>query len=187
MTWRLPLPIPPPPPHPPPSLSPARAQIASILGTREVDCGVDAVGFEARGCGAVGVRSEQPASVLNGMFNIVKAGGAVGIPGLYVTEDPGAVEAAAKQGSLSLRLGLGWAKSMSFFTGQAPVIKYHRQLMQAILFDRVKIADAVNVKLISLDDAPAGYANFDQGASVKYVIDPHGEARKHLGVAKSQL
>lgn len=52
------------------------------------------------------------------MFDIVKAGGAVGIPGLYVTEDPGAVDAAAKQGSLSLRLGLGWAKSQSFFTGQ---------------------------------------------------------------------
>ena len=52
------------------------------------------------------------------MFNLVKAGGAVGIPGLYVTEDPGAVDKAAQQGSLSLRLGLGWAKSQSFFTGQ---------------------------------------------------------------------
>ena len=26
------------------------------------------------------------------MFGLVKAGGAVGIPGLYVTEDPGAVD-----------------------------------------------------------------------------------------------
>jgi len=33
----------------------------------------------------------------------------IGIPGLYVTDDPGAKEKAAKQGNLSLRLGLGWA------------------------------------------------------------------------------
>lgn len=32
----------------------------------------------------------------------------------------------AKQGSLSIRIGLGWAKSLSFFTGQCPVMKYHR-------------------------------------------------------------
>ena len=49
---------------------------------------------------------------------VTKAGGSVGIPGLYVTEDPGAVDAAAKLGNLSIRLGLGWAKSLSFHTGQ---------------------------------------------------------------------
>jgi glutathione-independent formaldehyde dehydrogenase len=45
----------------------------------------------------------------------------LGIPGLYVTEDPGAHEHAAKTGNLSLRIGLGWAKSISFGTGQCPV------------------------------------------------------------------
>ena len=34
--------------------------------------------------------------VLNDMMTVVKAGGGVGIPGLYVTEDPGAKDAAAK-------------------------------------------------------------------------------------------
>ena len=37
----------------------------------------------------------------------------------------------------------------------------------------MQIADAVGVELISLDDAPRGYAEFDQGAAKKYVIDPH--------------
>lgn len=73
------------------------------------------------------------------------------------------------------------------FAPQCPVVKYHRQLMQAILFDRVKIADAVNVKVIGIEDAPKGYANFDKGASVKYVIDPHGEVRAHLGIKASQI
>ena len=46
----------------------------------------------------------------------------IGIPGLYVTEDPGAVDNAAKQGNLSMRFGLGWAKAQSFHTGQTPVV-----------------------------------------------------------------
>ena len=57
---------------------------------------------------------------------------------------------------------------------QCPVMKYHRPLMNAILYDKIQIAKAVNAQVISLDDAPKGYTNFDQGASVKYVIDPHG-------------
>lgn len=57
-------------------------------------------------------------------------------------------------------------------------MKYHRNLMKAILYDKIKIADAVNVKVISLDDAPLGYSNFDKGESVKYVIDPHSMTKR---------
>lgn len=150
-------------------------QIAHILGTNEVDCAVDAVGFEARAHGHEGSQHEAPATVLNALMEVTRAAGKIGIPGLYVTEDPGALDKAAKSGSLSIRLGLGWAKSHSFFTGQTPVMKYNRALMQAILWDRIKIADVVNVKIISLDEAPAGYAEFDAGAPTKFVIDPHGQ------------
>ena len=58
----------------------------------------------------------------------------------------GAVDDAAKFGNLSMRLGLGWAKSLSFATGQCPVMKYHRNLMQAILFDKIAIDKAVGVE-----------------------------------------
>jgi glutathione-independent formaldehyde dehydrogenase len=105
---------------------------------------------------------------------ITKAGGHIGIPGLYVTEDPGATDEAAKQGSLKIRFGLGWAKSHSFHTGQTPTMKYHRQLMNAILYNKIDIAKAVNVQVISLKDAPKGYAEFDAGVAKKFVIDPHG-------------
>src|SRR5918998_1328183 len=138
-------------------------QIAQILGEPEVDCGVDAVGFEARGHGKDAER-EAPATVLNSLMDITRAGGALGIPGLYVTGDPGAADEAAKTGSLSIRLGLGWAKSHAFTTGQCPVMRYNRQLMMAILHDRVQIAKAVNAEVIPLEDAPRGYQEFDQGA-----------------------
>ena len=148
-------------------------QIEQILGIPEVDAGVDAVGFEAHGHGG-DADHEAPATVLNSLMEITRAGGKLGIPGLYVTGDPGGIDEAAKVGSLSIRLGLGWAKSHSFTTGQCPVMRYHRDLMQAILHDRVQIAKAVNATVITLDDAPKGYQDFDKGAAKKFVLDPHG-------------
>ena len=146
--------------------------IEQILKVPEVDAAIDCVGFEARGHGADG--GEQPATVLNAAMTVTRAGGAIGIPGLYVTEDPGASDESAKTGNLSMRLGLGWAKSLSFATGQCPVMHYHRQLMMAILHDKVQIAQAVNATVITLDEAPQGYADFDKGAAKKFILDPHG-------------
>jgi glutathione-independent formaldehyde dehydrogenase len=147
-------------------------QIANILNTDEVDCAVDAVGFEASGHGHGA--GEQPAAVLNSIMTVTRAGGALGIPGLYVTGDPGASDADAKDGTLKVRLGLGWAKSHSFATGQCPVLKYNRGLMMSILHDKAHIADAVNATVIKLEDAPEGYAAFDSGVAQKFVLDPHG-------------
>ena len=148
-------------------------QIEQILGVPEVDAAVDAVGFEARGHGS-DADHEAPATVLNSIMDVTRAAGRLGIPGLYVTGDPGGIDEAAKIGSLSIRLGLGWAKSHSFTTGQCPVMRYHRGLMQAILNDRVQIAKAVNATVIPLEDAPKGYKDFDKGASKKFVLNPHG-------------
>ena len=153
--------------------APLGEQIAAIVGVPEVDSAIDCVGFEARGHGREAV-VERPATVLNSLMQVTRAGGAVGIPGLYVTDDPGGVDDAAKTGNLSIRIGLGWAKSHTFTTGQCPVMRYNRQLMQAILYDKIQIAKAVNVTVIKLDDAPQGYRDFDRGAARKFVIDPHG-------------
>ena len=43
----------------------------------------------------------------------------------------------------------------------------------AILGDRIQIARAVNVEVISLDQAPEAYKAFDTGVAKKFVIDPH--------------
>ena len=146
--------------------------------TRDVvDAAIDCVGFEARGHGKDTV-VERPATVLNSVMEITRAGGAIGIPGLYVTGDPGGVDANAKIGNLGIRIGLGWAKSHSFTTGQCPVKRYNRSLMMAILYDKIKIAEAVNATLITLDEAPKGYQDFDKGAAKKFIIDPHGTAKK---------
>jgi glutathione-independent formaldehyde dehydrogenase len=155
------------------SAAPIGDQIAEMIGEPEVDSAVDCVGFEARGHGDDSGH-EVPAAVLNSLMELTRAGGAIGIPGLYVTGDPGGIDDAARVGSLSIRIGLGWAKSHVFTTGQCPVMRYNRQLMTAILYDKVQIAKAVNVEVIPLDDAPRGYRDFDGGAAKKFVLDPHG-------------
>ncbi len=152
--------------------APLGDMIAEILGEPEVDAAIDCVGFEARGHGTGA--TEAPATVLNDIMTVARAGAGLGIPGLYVTGDPGGIDEDAKIGSLRVRLGLGWAKSHHFTTGQCPVMMYNRQLMMAILHDKAQIAKAVNATVIPLDRAPEGYADFDKGAARKFVIDPHG-------------
>src|SRR6202789_3162288 len=147
--------------------------IESVIGVPEVDASVDAVGFEARGHGDAHT-SEAPATVLNSLMTVTRAAGGIGIPGLYVTEDPGSKDEAAQHGNLKMQFGLGGAKSHRFYTGQTPVLKYNRQLMQAILHDRLPIAKIVNATVLPLSDAAQGYADFDKGAAKKFVLDPHG-------------
>ncbi|HEX3572956.1 MAG TPA: formaldehyde dehydrogenase, glutathione-independent [Rhodopila sp.] len=144
--------------------------IAQVVGVPEVDAAIDAVGFEAKGHGG----QDRPAIVLNQMMEITRPAGAIGIPGLYVTSDPGASSEEERKGSLSLRLGEGWSKAHSFHTGQTPTLRYNRALMQAIWHGRVNIAEIVNATVIPLEDAPKGYEAFDEGAASKFVLDPHG-------------
>jgi glutathione-independent formaldehyde dehydrogenase len=77
---------------------PLGERVAQILGVPEVDSAVDCVGFEAKG---------QAEQVLNSLMELTRAGGAIGIPGLYVPDDPGAKDSNARKGVLGLRIGLG--------------------------------------------------------------------------------
>ena len=61
-------------------------------------------------------------------------------------------------------------------------MRYNRQLMMAILHDKVQIAKNVNATVIPLDQAPQGYQDFDKGAASKFILDPHGMvADQHTG------
>ena len=149
-------------------------QIEQILGRREVDCGVDAVGFEAHGHGSEDFRQENPQAVLNDLFDVVRAGGGIGIPGIYVPGDPGGRDASAQHGQLTLNWGQGWLKSLRIQTGMAPVSQYNRQIMEAILWGRIDLQTIMDIEVIALDEAPAAYQRFSDGSPKKFVIDPHG-------------
>ena len=146
-------------------------QIDKIVGVPEVDCAIDCVGFEAHGHGK-DAGKEQPATVLNSLMEITRAAGSLGIPGLYVTEIP--ADRRKRQDRHvrhPLRPWMGQVV-IAFTPASAPTMKYNRQLMQAILYDKIQIAKAVNVTVIPLDEAPQGYKDFDKGAAKKFVLDP---------------
>ena len=155
--------------------SPTRSSRSS--GCPRSTAAVDCVGFEAkrawpgRRYRAAGDRARTP------LMEVTRAGGAIGIPGLYVTGDPGGVDDNAKIGMLGIRIGLGWAKSHTFTTGQCPVMHYNRQLMQAILHDKVHPAKNVNVNVIKLDEAPQGLRGLRQGCREEV---RHRSSRIHL-------
>ena len=146
--------------------------IEQIVGEPEVDAAVDAVGFEAKGHGAGA--GEAPATVLNDDDDGRACRRVAGHSRALRDRRPRR-HRRERQGRPDRRkLGLGWAKSHSFTTGQCPVKRYNRQLMNLILNGRAQVAKAVNAERISLDEAPDAYQRFDQGAAKKYVIDPHG-------------
>lgn len=144
------------------SSTPVADQIEKITGKREVDCGVDAVGFECHGNGPGA--DEDPSAVINALFEVVRANGAMGIPGIYCAGDPKARNEDEQQGRYGLDFGKAWIKSPHLTVGQCPVMHYHRDLMQAILWDRMPyLSKLLNVQVIGLDDAIEAYRIFDGG------------------------
>ena len=85
----------------------------------------------------------------------------------------------AKQGFYGIEWGKQWVKSPSLTTGQCPVMKYNRGLMEAILWGRMDYLGAVvNTEIIPLEKAVEAYHIFDEGSPKKFVIDPHGSVRR---------
>lgn len=150
-----------------------RQQLRELTGEPEVDCAVDAVGFEARG-DLAGAGAPAPAAVINTLIEVTRAGGAIGLVGLYVMRDVLAADEGASHGRLPLDLGLAWAKSLTIATGSTPVARYNRWLLAAILAGRVSIARNVNARVVPLEQAPEAYRALDQGAACKFVLDPTG-------------
>jgi len=149
-----------------------KAALKSLIGRDQVDCSCDCVGFESCGHGSQS-SDERSDIVLNSCFAITKAGGKLGIPGLYPPADPEGKTPALKEGILPLKFGSAWSKSIQIAMGQCPVMSYHRELMLSIIHSRIKVSDVLNAKVIRLEDAVEAYKKFNAGEAVKYVFDPH--------------
>ncbi len=149
-----------------------RDQIAEILGVPEVDCAIDAIGYEAHGHGR-NFKPDVSSDALDTIIDVTRYGGQLSIPGVYLPMDPHGQTLHDKAGRPAFKWGRAWDKGLSFFTGQVPVARYNRYLMNSILFDRVRLTRVLNTTVISLDDGPRAYEQFEDGAPQKFVIDPH--------------
>jgi glutathione-independent formaldehyde dehydrogenase len=162
------------------SATPVPDQIEQILGTGErwVDAAVDCVGLECHGYGPQGRTKNDEEAVINMLMEVIKPAGAIGIPGVYTDQDPNAPEPLYRQGKLAAALPKAWVKSPSFTAGQCPVMRYNRDLMMAILWDRMPyLTPLLNTEVIALENAVAAYETFHDGSPKKYVIDPHNTTK----------
>ncbi|UZJ55564.1 hypothetical protein CBS101457_004884 [Exobasidium rhododendri] len=131
-------------------------QILSMRDGKEVDRGVDAVGYQAVGASG----KEVPNTVLTSLVKVVRATGGLGIPGLYVPSDPGAPDAEAAMGMMSFPFGKFFEKGLFMGTGQCNVKAYNRQLRDMITSGVATPSFVVSNEL-PLSDAPMAYEKFD--------------------------
>ncbi|KAL0059935.1 hypothetical protein AAF712_013282 [Marasmius tenuissimus] len=133
-------------------------QILKLRGGKEVDRGVDAVGYQATTSDG---KTEQPNIVLESLIRVVRPTGGLGIPGLYVPSDPGAPDSNSAKGYISFPFGKLFEKGLSLGTGQCNVKTYNRYLRDLIIAGRAKPSFVVSHN-VSLDDARDAYDKFDR-------------------------
>jgi glutathione-independent formaldehyde dehydrogenase len=151
--------------------------LKKLTGRSVVDCACDCVGYEAYGLGSQKGENKQEA-VLHSCFQAVKSGGQVGIPGAYFVEDAKGSTEALKHGILPLQYGEAWMKGLEIKGGYCPVMRWHRDLLISIVHGRLSVSDALNVQVITLEQAAEAYKIFSRGEAVKFVIDPCGLLRQ---------
>jgi glutathione-independent formaldehyde dehydrogenase len=123
----------------------------------EVDRGVEAVGYQAHDPAG----EEHPELVLDNLVQVVRATGAIGVVGVYVPQDPGADDEKDREGRYGWNYGQFFQKGLRMGTGQCPVKRYNRELRDLIVAGRARPSFVVSHEL-ALDEAPDGYANFDE-------------------------
>jgi glutathione-independent formaldehyde dehydrogenase len=145
-------------------------QIMDATHGRGVDCGVEAVGYQAHDSSG----EEHPELVLDNLVQVVRTAGAIGVVGVYMPEDPGAGSDQAKEGRIGWDYGTFFTKGQRMGTGQAPVKRYNRQLRDLIIDGRARPSWIVSHEL-GLDEAPTAYENFDKRLDgwTKVLLHPH--------------
>jgi glutathione-independent formaldehyde dehydrogenase len=131
-------------------------QIMDATLGRGVDSGVEAVGYQAHDPSG----EEHPELVLDNLVQVVRATGGIGVVGVYVPQDPGANGEGAQQGRIGWDYGTFFTKGQHMGTGQAPVMRYNRQLRDLIVAGRARPSFIVSHEL-GLDEAADAYAHFD--------------------------
>ncbi|OXM54997.1 glutathione-independent formaldehyde dehydrogenase [Amycolatopsis alba] len=132
-------------------------QIMDRTGGTGADCGVEAVGYQAHDH----TGEEHPELVLDNLVKVVRSTGGIGVVGVYLPEDPGAVNEQAKQGRIAWDYGSFFMKGQHMGTGQAPVKRYNRQLRDLIVAGKANPSFLVSHEL-SLEQAAEGYEKFDR-------------------------
>jgi threonine dehydrogenase-like Zn-dependent dehydrogenase len=111
---------------------------------RGADVVVEAVGHE---------------SALATTFTLVRQGGTISVPGMYVEDQA------------SVPIGDMWLKNINLVTGVANIQGHMDELLELVRDGRIDPKAIISHRL-PLDEAAKGYALFDQKEALKVVLDP---------------
>ncbi len=139
-----------------------------------VMCGIDAVGYQAHDEGNSDM--DRPTQVTDDLVDLVNPTGALGIIGAFMPQDPGGVDAEAKQGVYEIPWGKLWEKGLQVGTGQAPVKKYNVLLRGLILAGKANPDIIVSHDML-IEGAPDAYQKFDRRSDgyTKVILKPNQE------------
>jgi threonine dehydrogenase-like Zn-dependent dehydrogenase len=119
--------------------------VRGMTDWRGADVVVDAVGHE---------------SALATTFTLVRQGGTISLPGMYVED------------TASVPIGDMWLKNINIVAGVANIQGHMDELLELIRDGRIDPKAIISHRL-PLDEAAKGYELFDSKEALKVVLDPH--------------
>jgi glutathione-independent formaldehyde dehydrogenase len=136
-----------------------------------VDCGIDAVGFQARAFDRP--EREAPRVVIEALSRLVNPTGRLGIIGVFPSEDPEGPDELERRGHLAVPWGHLFKKGVTIGMGRDHDERYNDFLRDLIASGRIQPSAIVSHRL-ALGDAPEAYRKFDERRDgyIKVVLDP---------------
>ena len=148
-------------------------QILDATGGDGVDCGIEAVGYQAHDPDG----NEHPEMVMDWLVSCVRATGGLGVVGVYMPQDPGAADEGARDGRIAFDFGKLFSKGLRMGTGQCPVKRYNEHLRDLIVAGWAHPSLLISHEL-PLSRAPEAYERFDSRNEgyTKVILHPAGSA-----------
>jgi glutathione-independent formaldehyde dehydrogenase len=136
-----------------------------------VNCGIDAVGFQARD--RANPNHEKPDQVIHDLSRVINPNGRLGIIGVFLPNDAKAVGELERHGDLAVPWQSLFKKSITIGMGRDNDERYNTQLRDLIITGRAKPSKIVSHRL-PLSQAPEAFKKFDQRIDgyIKVVLDP---------------
>lgn len=132
-------------------------QVLELTDGAGADKGCECVGYQAHDTAG----REHPNMTLNNLVASVRETGAIGVVGVFPSEDPRANNELEKEGQVAFNFGKFFEKGLRMGGGQCNVKKYNRYLCELIEKGKVDASFLVSHEL-PLENAPDAYKHFDQ-------------------------
>jgi glutathione-independent formaldehyde dehydrogenase len=139
-----------------------------------VSCGIDAIGFQAQARTDTG--REDPHWVTHALAQLLQPGGRLGIIGVFLDADAGAIGEPEAHGVLPIPWGSLFKKGVRIGMGRDHDERYNGRLRDLITTGQARPSTIVSHRL-PLDDAPEAFRHFDERRDgyLKVVLSPNGD------------